>query len=147
MFDYRRVRHAFSENARRHPGILEHFEILASLNHRLWTKNEQISQCRIFRHLYFKNEKTYNLKADVHQSTSEYSKNFTIIFKHIFQMGRGDLWKLAICLEMANFLAFFVFLGRLYLKIEKLHNPVGHQCARVLCREDTNHLEKTWYFH
>ena len=25
--------------------------------------------------------------------------------------------------------------------MKKLHNPAGHQYARVLCREDTNHFE------
>ena len=25
--------------------------------------------------------------------------------------------------------------------MEKSHNPVGHKCTRVLCREDANHLE------
>ena len=25
--------------------------------------------------------------------------------------------------------------------MEKLHNPVGHQCASVLCGEDGNQLE------
>ena len=46
-------------------------------------------------------------------------------------------------LKTANLLAFFVISGPLYLylKMEKLHNPVRHQCARVLCRDDTNHLE------
>ena len=46
-------------------------------------------------------------------------------------------------LKTANLLAFFVISGPLYLylKMEKLHNPVHHQCARVLCRDDANHLE------
>ena len=33
MIDYKRVRHAFPENAGGHPDIPEHFEILVSLTH------------------------------------------------------------------------------------------------------------------
>ena len=100
----------------------------------------QISLCCIFRPLYFKTGKTY--KADIHQSNSKNSKDFINNIHTHFQFSNGPGWPLkAICLKPVHFLAFFVFLGPLYLKMEMLHNPVSHQFARALCREEENYLE------
>ena len=71
MIDYKRVRHAFSENAGWHPSILEHFEILAPLTHPPVNKSAYIA----FSGPYIsKTRKTH--KADIHQPNSKYSKDF-----------------------------------------------------------------------
>ena len=123
MIDYDRVRHAFSENARRHPGILEHFEILASLIHPLWTKYEQISLCRISRALYFKIGKTY--KADIHQSNSKYSRDFknNIQTHSHFSNGPGSPLKVSDLFKIGKLFSFFRFFRTLIFQDGKVAQP------------------------
>ena len=75
----------------------------------LWTKYEQISLCRIFRALYFKTGKTY--KADIHQSNSKYSKDFTnnIQTHSHFSNGPGSPLKVSDLSKIGKPFSFFSF--------------------------------------
>ena len=90
MIDYKKVRHAFSENAGWHPSILEHFEILAPLTHPPGNKSAYVAfsgPCIL------KPERLTKLIFT--NPIASIARTSGITFKHIliFQMGWAHPWK------------------------------------------------------
>ena len=90
MINYKRVRHAFSENAGWHPSILEHFEILAPLTHPPVNKSAYVA---FSGPSILKPERLTKLIFT--NPIASIARTSGITFKHIliFQMGWGHPWK------------------------------------------------------
>ena len=122
MIDYKRVRHAFSENAGWRPGILEHFEILAPLTHPPVNKSAYVA----FSGPCISNtRKTY--KADIHQSNSKYSKDYrnNIQTHSHFSFGPGSPLKVSDLFKNGKLFSVFSYLQDPYTSRWKSHQTLS----------------------